>query len=71
MKVAVDGAKCTGHARCQATAPEVFALDELGYAVPGEREIAAGAEAEARRGASACPERAITVWGDPLGRPAR
>ncbi|WP_045880161.1 ferredoxin [Pseudofrankia sp. DC12] len=61
MRAIVDGARCTGHARCKASAPEVFALDNLGCALPGEHAVAAGAEAAARRGASACPEGAITL----------
>ncbi len=61
MKITIDGAKCTGHARCNAAAPDVFGLDALGYAVPGEHAVAVGAEPAAHRGARACPERAITV----------
>lgn len=61
MKATIDGARCTGHARCNASAPEVFALDELGYAVPGDHAVAPADEPAARKGARACPERAITV----------
>jgi ferredoxin len=61
MRAVVDGARCTGHARCNAAAPEVFALDDLGYALPGEVAVSADTEPAARRGALACPERAITI----------
>ncbi|MBL7501633.1 ferredoxin [Frankia sp. CNm7] len=61
MKVVVDGARCTGHAQCNVAAPEVFTLDDLGYALPGEIAVSHDTEPAARRGALACPERAITV----------
>ncbi|TDV56002.1 ferredoxin [Actinophytocola oryzae] len=61
MKVTIDTSLCSGHARCNATAPEVFDLDESGYALPLADEVPTAHEADARDGAMACPERAITV----------
>ena len=61
MKVTIDTTLCSGHARCAATAPEVFELDESGYALPFEGEIPPALEEQAREGAYACPERAITI----------
>ncbi|WP_163506505.1 ferredoxin [Fodinicola acaciae] len=61
MKVTIDANKCSGHARCAATAPEVFELDDAGYAIPYDGEVPDGFEEAAREGAYACPERAITV----------
>ncbi|MFC8435309.1 ferredoxin [Streptomyces sp. NPDC057253] len=64
MKVVVDPRLCSGHARCHATAPEVFELDDLGYsalASSGEVLVAPEHEEAARDGARACPERAITL----------
>lgn len=61
MKVTVDTAKCTGHARCNAVAPEVYELDDLGYCNITATEVAPEHESAARDGAAACPERAITV----------
>jgi ferredoxin len=61
MKIVVDKSKCTGHARCAATAPEVYGLDDLGYVEFSEKEVPAGSEDTARAGAAACPERAITL----------
>jgi ferredoxin len=61
VKIVADREKCTGHARCFATAPEVYVLDDDGYNVTGERDVPAGLEAIAREGAEACPEGAITV----------
>jgi ferredoxin len=61
MKVTVDKDKCTGHARCNATAPDVYQLDDLGYCAVTELTVPAGLEQQATAGAGACPERAITV----------
>ncbi|MFQ6396280.1 ferredoxin [Nocardia sp. KC 131] len=61
MKITIDTALCSGHARCAAAAPEVFELDDSGYALPLEGEIPAGLEEAAREGVMACPERAITL----------
>ncbi|WP_194830005.1 ferredoxin [Nocardia sp. XZ_19_231] len=61
MKITIDKAKCSGHARCAATAPEVFELDDAGYALPIDGAIPSGREGSAEEGAWACPERAISV----------
>lgn len=59
VRVAVD--KCAGHARCAATAPEIYELNDDGYNVTPEMIVAADLKPAARRGARACPERVITV----------
>ncbi|WP_213455980.1 ferredoxin [Rhizomonospora bruguierae] len=61
MKSTVDERRCVGHVRCHALAPQVYPLDEQGYAAPGERAVPAGREAAAERGAAACPEGAISL----------
>lgn len=61
MKVVADTALCAGHARCHATAPAVYELDELGYVDLDTADVAPADEAAARRGAQACPERALSV----------
>jgi len=64
MKVIVDEALCSGHARCNAMAPLVYTLDDVGYCDlrgKGEIEIEASLEDAARLGARSCPEGAITV----------
>jgi|TARA_B110000503_G_scaffold131042_1_gene205103 ferredoxin len=61
MKVKVDVKKCVGHARCAASAPEVYELDDNGFNVTAERQVHIGQEQKARRGARACPERIITI----------
>ncbi|WP_028935823.1 ferredoxin [Pseudonocardia spinosispora] len=64
MRVQIDTGLCTGHGQCEANAPEVFALDDRGFAVTPDAELPAGLAEEARFGAQACPERAITVHVD-------
>jgi ferredoxin len=60
--LAVDRARCTGHARCHAVAPEVFELDDRGYvALPLRPVVAPQSEEAARRGVDACPERALRL----------
>lgn len=61
MRIVVDTGMCSGHARCHATAPQVYDLDELGYVDLRSAEVAPADEAAARRGAQACPERALSV----------
>jgi len=61
MKIRVDKALCSGHARCFAVAPELYEIDEVGYSAIDERDVPAGMEDVARNGADACPERAITI----------
>ena len=61
MRVTVDTSACVGHARCNAVAPDVYDLDDEGYAKPLDGDVPPALEAQARQGADACPERAITL----------
>lgn len=67
LRLTVDTNACTGHGRCYALAPEVFAPDDFGHCelVAGVTDVdgivAADLEAGARRGAESCPELAIKV----------
>lgn len=61
MHARIDLDKCAGHARCFAAAPELFDLDDDGYALNAHVEVPEGAEPQARAAASACPERAIEI----------
>ncbi|MET0984541.1 MAG: ferredoxin [Steroidobacteraceae bacterium] len=64
MKIKVDRSRCQGHATCILAAPEVYRLNDDGFndmepfTPPPELENAA------RKGALACPERAIIVVED-------
>jgi ferredoxin len=61
MDVSVDPAKCQGHARCNLIAPEVFDLDEGGYAVVIAEHVPENLEAAVRNAVANCPERAISA----------
>lgn len=61
MKAVIDLSRCQGHARCYGVDPDLFQLDDIGYALRSEVDVPAGQEETARLGAAVCPERAITV----------
>lgn len=64
MRIVVDADVCMGHGRCNAVAPDLFPLDELGFSSVrgrGPVEVPHGSEAAAQAGVNECPERAIEV----------
>lgn len=61
MKITVDPDRCEGHARCWEICPEVFALDDGGYALVMDPEVPPESMTRAREAAENCPERAITI----------
>ena len=61
MRVKVDDELCTGHGRCYALAPEVYAADDRGHCVILTEVVPLELEAAARSGEANCPERAITL----------
>ncbi|MCD4533054.1 ferredoxin [Nocardioides sp. cx-169] len=61
MKAVIDMLKCSGHARCYGIDPDLFQIDDIGYALRSEFGVSDGAEDRARLGAKACSERAITL----------
>jgi ferredoxin len=64
LKIKANKDACAGHARCAAVAPEVYELDDVGYIAFTEKDVPPGLEAQARRGARACPERVLSVEGE-------
>ncbi|HMG41446.1 MAG TPA: ferredoxin [Acidimicrobiales bacterium] len=65
LYVSVDPAKCCGYTTCADVCPEVFKLDEDGFAHVDDDRVPAGLEDKARAGAAACPEHAIHVGDTP------
>lgn len=62
MRVHVDAEKCQGHNRCYALAPELFDVDDLGYASAlNDGEVPPGLEEKARLAVANCPEYAISI----------
>jgi ferredoxin len=62
MDVRVDPAKCQAYGQCKDIAPEVFKLDEWGFAyVELDGPVASELQTRLEDAARACPEDAITV----------
>ena len=61
MRIKVNHTLCSGHARCIAVAPDVYEVNSDGYNEMPETEISADKQAQALRGARACPEQAIVI----------
>ena len=68
MKIVINRQGCVGHARCNAVAPELFPLDDVGFIDTDGFDVPEGSEAAARNGAKACPERIIRTIDDPSGK---
>jgi ferredoxin len=61
LRVHVDPIRCTAFGFCAEFAPELFDLDEWGYAWLKERELDGSAERLIRETARLCPRKAILV----------
>ena len=62
VRISVDADKCQGHNRCYSLAPELFDVDDYGYATAaGDGEVPAGLEDKARLAAANCPEYAVII----------
>ena len=69
MRVKVTEGRCQGHARCLALVPEIFDLDDEGYAfvLPGREAIDekdTRAYEQALLAVDNCPEQAIVIERD-------
>ena len=65
MRVHVDTERCQGHNRCYAIAPELFDVDDLGYAHElNDGAVPTASEAQARLAVANCPELAIEITED-------
>ena len=62
MKVRVDPEKCQGHNRCYSLAPELFFVDDYGYASEAEDGIVPPElEEKAKLAEANCPEHAVII----------
>ena len=62
MQIRYDRDACQGHNRCYLLAPELFDVDDEGYAVLRvDGEVPADLEKKAQLAADNCPEYAITL----------
>lgn len=64
MRILYDRDACQGHNRCYLLAPELFDVDDEGYAILlVQGDVPAALEDKARLAADNCPEYAITLEG--------
>jgi ferredoxin len=62
VKVRVDRERCHGHNRCYDIAPDLFVIDDFGFAAAARNDdIPSEREAQARLAALSCPEQAIVM----------
>lgn len=62
MRVRVDPSMCEAFKKCNEVAPELFKLDEFGYADMDEFvDVPAELQDKVRRAAEACPTGAVKV----------
>lgn len=63
MRIKVDPSRCQGHARCVFFAPQVFEIDDEGYALvrPEMELVPAEFEPNVRKAMANCPELAIKL----------
>jgi ferredoxin len=62
VRITDDVARCQGHNRCHAIAPDLFEIDDLGYAKAATRDHMSTIDEHAARLAEAnCPEHAIRL----------
>jgi ferredoxin len=65
VRIHVDPELCQGHNRCTAVAPELFDIDDEGYAgAVGDGTVPARLAESAELAVDNCPERAITLVRD-------
>jgi ferredoxin len=65
MRVHVVTERCQGHNRCYAIAPDLFDVDDLGFASEiGDGTVPPDREEQARLAVANCPEYAIELSED-------
>jgi len=62
MKASIDDGRCRGHGVCTTLCPDVFTLNDDGYAEVVVDEVPYHLEGAAREACDACPENAITLY---------
>jgi ferredoxin len=64
VKVRLDPARCVGHGRCYALAPEVFGEDDRGHCLIEQEGVPPELEEQARAAVLNCPEDALQIVED-------
>ena len=61
VKVRVEQSRCVGHAQCYAVDPKIFPIDDSGYSILEEHEVASEDAQVIRDGVASCPEMALIL----------
>jgi ferredoxin len=65
MKISVDPALCQGHNRCVVVAPDLFDIDDEGFAsASGDGTVRPDQKERAELAVDNCPEQAIRIDAD-------
>lgn len=64
VKVRVEQSRCVGHAQCFAVDPDLFPIDDSGYSILEEHEVAPEDAPVTRDGVASCPEMALILEED-------
>lgn len=63
METRINAIKCQGYGTCVDRCPELFELDEWGFAaVIGDGDVPVPLEEAVRQAARACPEDAVIIY---------
>jgi ferredoxin len=61
LRVVIDKPACCGYGLCAEICPDVFKLDANGIVYVNDTLVPEGLEEQAREGAEACPQAALSV----------
>ncbi|WP_319434471.1 ferredoxin [Mycobacterium sp. RTGN5] len=61
MRVRLERSRCVGHAQCYGVDPDLFPIDDMGYSILADHDVAPGDEQRTRDGVAACPEGALSL----------
>jgi ferredoxin len=62
VKIRVDPEKCQGHNRCYSLAPELFVVDDYGYASEADEGVVPpDLQEKAKLAQANCPEHAVII----------
>jgi ferredoxin len=61
VRITIDPNRCTGHAKCWGALPQIYELDDEGFATVTVDEVPTELEDQVRLTVNNCPERAISI----------
>ena len=70
-RLRVDWTRCDAHGLCAELLPEAIGVDDWGYPILADRDLARSLLPAARRAVASCPLRAISLVESPKAAPRR